>query len=367
MNDINKKSVFYIKFDWMFSELNLSDTTCDVFALIFSFTRNNKLTYYGTVQYLADRINKSEKSVSRSLKYLVDVGYIEKFNINYNNLIRPAYRVNEQIANLHKDDLIMPDYICINDDQDKMSDTTEEITYDIADKMSIDTDKMSVYNKNNNINNNILSKSNELDLSKIFKHSEECVSISDITTSAVASVYENIELNENSPADETQSQAQDDIDKINALKLFKSNKSKNNKKESVFSKCAKLTNSKSQYSKNVKNLLYKYLQFRITRRGLTETVWSQILESLEEAISDAPTKDNDKLNYLREFVIKESLSCSYNKFYKINDRTLPRLLSEYNPSSRGINVDLDGIPRQKHGPIDTSKLATNPDGTPMIF
>ena len=41
--------------------------------------------------------------------------------------------------------------------------------------------------------------------------------------------------------------------------------------------------------------------------------------------------------------------------------------TSYNPHSRGLNIDQDGLPRQNHGPVDKSKLAVNSDGTPMIF
>lgn len=390
MDNIDKKSAFYIKFDWMFSELHLSDTSCDVFALIFSFTRNNKLTYYGTLQYLAKRINKSEKSISRALKCLVDADFVEKTIVKYNGITRPTYKVKDNILEQYKDDLKFLEELSENEfdtdkmsvEQDKMSDTSDKMSSRVEEITEISEgslpDKMSIYSKYNN-NYNFLSKSNKLDLSKKLVHSEECTCSDNsndykVSDTDIPPVYEKIEENENSvrapePSAVEVEQEQSDVDKINSLKLFKSNNGKKGKqkKETEFVKCAKLINSNDKYSKKLKDLLYTYLKFRITRRGLTEDIWKQILSQLEEAVSDVPTKDEDKLNYLKEFIVNSSLCAQYNTFYPINDRKLSELLLSYNPASRGENVDQDGLPRQYHGPVDRSKLATNPDGTPMIF
>ncbi|MBQ8302305.1 MAG: helix-turn-helix domain-containing protein [Clostridia bacterium] len=66
---------FFIKYDFMLKEMDLSGTESDVYALIYSYTVNDKVCFT-SVGHIADRLNVSERTVRRLLKSLVEKEYI---------------------------------------------------------------------------------------------------------------------------------------------------------------------------------------------------------------------------------------------------------------------------------------------------
>ena len=63
---------------WMVTELNLSGTELLIFAIIYGFSQDGVSCFEGSWSYLAEWANASKSTVYRTLKNLLDKGYITK-------------------------------------------------------------------------------------------------------------------------------------------------------------------------------------------------------------------------------------------------------------------------------------------------
>lgn len=80
--------------DFMITDLLLSGNDLLVYALIYSFKNSKEQKFYGSLKYIAYRLNMSKSTVQRSLKKLVDKGYLIKSDIYKDNQKFCEYTVN---------------------------------------------------------------------------------------------------------------------------------------------------------------------------------------------------------------------------------------------------------------------------------
>ena len=73
----NSKNTGYILHDFMKEDLGLSGVALRVYALIYSFTKSGS-SCYGSIDYIAQRVGASYKSVQLALNALVAKGYVTK-------------------------------------------------------------------------------------------------------------------------------------------------------------------------------------------------------------------------------------------------------------------------------------------------
>lgn len=85
----------------MVGELGLGGTRLLIYALIYSFKRSG-LTYYGTQEYLADRIGCAVSTIRRSLKMLLDANLITK--VYEKGSKTPIYTINDSFENNKNDE-----------------------------------------------------------------------------------------------------------------------------------------------------------------------------------------------------------------------------------------------------------------------
>ncbi len=97
----NSLKNFVILEKWMAEDLDVNITELVVFAVIYSFNRNDKGTYYASTKLLKEYTNRSERCIKYALKSLIEKKYIEKTKMHdkygsYNN-----YVVSKNIKNAH--------------------------------------------------------------------------------------------------------------------------------------------------------------------------------------------------------------------------------------------------------------------------
>lgn len=76
---------------WMISELGLKGNELIIFAIIYGFSQDGKTKFQGSLQYLADWTNSTKQGVIKSLKRLVERGYINKVESEKNGVKKVEY------------------------------------------------------------------------------------------------------------------------------------------------------------------------------------------------------------------------------------------------------------------------------------
>lgn len=76
---------------WMINELKLKGNELMVYAIIYGFSQLENQKFTGSLQYLADWTNSSKQAVQKSLKKLLEKGYIVKDDNFINNVKFVAY------------------------------------------------------------------------------------------------------------------------------------------------------------------------------------------------------------------------------------------------------------------------------------
>ena len=71
---------------WMRTELGLKGNDLMVYAIIYGFSQDGENRFTGTLQYLADWCGATKNGIQKNLKNLIDKGYIEKFEVERNNV-----------------------------------------------------------------------------------------------------------------------------------------------------------------------------------------------------------------------------------------------------------------------------------------
>lgn len=164
---------------------------------------------------------------------------------------------------------------------------------------------------------------------------------------------------------------QSELDKLNAIKQFKGTPkpAKPKSTTSPFKKCLKMIYD-ANYSDEVKSALVEFLKSLSQYRHITESAFELILNNLEKSIEECPyPNDEGLMNFLRLRVVKGSHAKGYRDFYKIKPYELTQWVSEFRGTSisveRKFNDDAKSVVYDPNNP--DHQLATNPDGTPMIF
>lgn len=249
----------------------------------------------------------------------------------------------------------------------------------------------SIINKSINIST---SKSNKLDLSvdtgseepsdvsyeqNEFIHNENPVGVScyeeenkqNITAHAGEDAGDETVTANSMPDIVDTSEEQSDVDKLNAMKKFKGTpKPAKPKKTTPFQKCIKMIYD-SNNSDEVKHSLIEFLKSLSQYRTITESAFEIILENLDKAVAECPhPNDEGLMNYLKLHVIKSSHGKGYRDLYPIKSYELVQLVSDYRGTKLGqsANNSFDTAKSIIYDENDPNhKLATNPDGSPMIF
>lgn len=80
---------------WMRTELNLSGNGLIVYAIIYGFSQNKQGEFTGSVQYLADWVGCTKRTVTTILRKFVDEELVKKTVVQLdNNSKRVSYQAN---------------------------------------------------------------------------------------------------------------------------------------------------------------------------------------------------------------------------------------------------------------------------------
>jgi len=96
---------YYMKLGFMVNELNLKNTELEVYAIIYSFSKDGKHWFTGNQQYLCDWTNKGKSAIQNALNSLVEKELILKEEY-YNNDVKYC----EYCININKLDFNNPGY-----------------------------------------------------------------------------------------------------------------------------------------------------------------------------------------------------------------------------------------------------------------
>lgn len=86
-----KKSGFIPLYTWMMEDYDLSLTDAAIYALIYSFSRDDQGCYFGSIRYIVDTCKVSESTAKRSLKALEEKGLLRKWRENVENVTVNRY------------------------------------------------------------------------------------------------------------------------------------------------------------------------------------------------------------------------------------------------------------------------------------
>lgn len=86
-----KKGGFIPLYTWMMEDYDLSLTDAAIYALIYSFSRDNQGCYFGSIRYIVDTCKVSESTAKRSLKALEEKGLLRKWQETVGNVIVNRY------------------------------------------------------------------------------------------------------------------------------------------------------------------------------------------------------------------------------------------------------------------------------------
>lgn len=115
MNKTNDNNLnFYIIHEWMTEELKLKSNELNIYALIYSFSKNDNRGFYGSLGYLCSRAGGIKEQTARNLlKALKSKGYIVEREILKNGI--KCYAADlERVKNFEG----TPQKICPNNKRD---------------------------------------------------------------------------------------------------------------------------------------------------------------------------------------------------------------------------------------------------------
>lgn len=371
---------------WAVDELGLKGNDLIIFSIIHGFSQDGESRFHGGLKYLCKWTGSSKQGVIKNLQNLVSKGFI----IKYENIVNNVKFCEYSVADI---DELRSKFNSGKQSLPAISPELEEI--DGGGKQSLTGGKQSLPN---NINNNIInistSKSNKLDLSvdtgsdepsevsyeqNEFNHNENSMGMScyeeenkQTKTAHAGEDASDVSAGDSSmPETVDTAKEQSELDKLNAIKQFKGTPkpAKPKSTTSPFKKCLKMIYD-SNYSDEVKSALVEFLKSLSQYRHITESAFELILNNLEKSIEECPyPNDEGLMNFLRLKVVKGSHAKGYRDFYKIKPYELTQWVSEFRGTSisveRKFNDDAKSVVYDPNNP--DHQLATNPDGTPMIF
>ena len=83
---------------WMLTRLGLKGTALQLYAIIYGFSQDGESSFTGSLQYLSDFTNSSKPTVIKTLKELVDRGYVLKTENVLNGVKFNTYKANLQVV-----------------------------------------------------------------------------------------------------------------------------------------------------------------------------------------------------------------------------------------------------------------------------
>ena len=86
---------------WMINELQLKGNDLLVFAIIYGFCQVEDCRYTGGLQYLADCCGCTKQGISKNIRNLLDLGYIEKFERVQNRIKHCDYTIKHSCIPLN--------------------------------------------------------------------------------------------------------------------------------------------------------------------------------------------------------------------------------------------------------------------------
>lgn len=84
-NKVNRDNYIVVQ-GWMVTELGLKGSELIIYALIYGFSQAENQVFSGSLQYLADWTNCTKQGVIKTLKSLIEKGYIAKNEKLINNV-----------------------------------------------------------------------------------------------------------------------------------------------------------------------------------------------------------------------------------------------------------------------------------------
>lgn len=85
---------FFLVSGWMLNRLNLKGVALQVFSIIYGFSQDGETYFTGSLQYLMDFTNASKPTIIKTLKELVDKGYLLKYENEMNGVKFNKYKAN---------------------------------------------------------------------------------------------------------------------------------------------------------------------------------------------------------------------------------------------------------------------------------
>lgn len=82
---------------WMLTDLGLKGNELIIYACIYGFSQTENQVFSGSLRYLADWTNSTRQGVQKSLKSLIEKGYIAKTDKTINGVKFCEYRVEKYI------------------------------------------------------------------------------------------------------------------------------------------------------------------------------------------------------------------------------------------------------------------------------
>jgi len=154
----------------MINKLKLSGNELNLYALIFGFSKDNN-RYHGAMKYLADSIGATKQSTLKLLKKLVEKNYILKFESGSKGHKNCDYKINpETVKNISgKESLPQEENLAVKkvDPSGKESLPGGKESLPPSGKESCHHNNIDIINKQKDINNNVYSQKQALELSEL--------------------------------------------------------------------------------------------------------------------------------------------------------------------------------------------------------
>lgn len=145
--ETNSMKNFVILEKWMAEDLDVNITELVVFAVIYSFNRNEKGTYYAGIELLKEYTNRSDRCIKYALKSLIEKNYIRKTKAQDKYGTYNRYEIPTSIKKIRA---IHAEKVCKNCNSD-----VQNLQLDSAENASNNIDNI-IYNKQSIISKDIV-------------------------------------------------------------------------------------------------------------------------------------------------------------------------------------------------------------------
>lgn len=152
-NCLIKDKNFIVIHGWMINKLNLGGNELMVYSIIYGFTQTEEMWFTGSVNYIAQWVNTTKRTIYTILKSLSEKNLIIKEDQLINNVKFCRYRANISIVN--ETDTAMEKLACCGGEKisPHMKNISNNLNFSGGEKISIGGEKISPNNIDNNIDN----------------------------------------------------------------------------------------------------------------------------------------------------------------------------------------------------------------------